>query len=319
MNVLFFASGAFAIPAFDRLRQSSHAIVGVVSQPDRPAGRGRVLTPTPLAAHAAALGYAVQKSDNVNAADFIDWVAARKTDVIVAIAFGQKLSDALLAVATAGGINLHGSLLPAFRGAAPVNAAILSGASVTGVTVIRLSNVMDGGDILASREVPIHDDQTAGELHDVLAQTGGGLVPEVLDNFAVGNIAGVPQRRDLISKAPKLSRAMGWVNFSEPATAVSARIRGLSPWPGCHICFIAPDGTKKIEAHVLKCRAVAPIAASAPGTVIDGLRIVCGTGAVELLAIVPLGRKQMDMRAFANGYGVKPGWSVISSPPEIRN
>ncbi len=319
MNVLFFASGAFAIPTFDRLRQSSHAIVGVVSQPDRPAGRGRTLTPTPLAAHAAALGYAVQKSDNVNAVDFIAWAAARQADVIVAIAFGQKLSDALLAVATLGGINLHGSLLPAFRGAAPVHAAILSGASVTGVTVIRLSNIMDGGDILASGEVPIGDDQTAGELHDALADAGAGLVPAVLDKFAAGNTAGTPQRLELVSKAPKLSRAMGWVNFSATAAAVSAGIRGLSPWPGCSIRFIAPDGIKTIDAHALKCRVVDVRSPSAAGTVLEGLRIACGTGAVELLTIVPLGRKQMDMRAFANGYGLKPGWMACSSPPEIRS
>lgn len=318
MNVLFFASGAFAIPAFDALRQSSHTIVGVVSQPDRPAGRGRVLTPTPLAAHAAALDYAVRKTDHVNAPDFIAWAAECKADVIVAIAFGQKLSDALLAVAPLGGINLHGSLLPAFRGAAPVNAAILSGARATGVTVIRLSNIMDGGDILAARDVPIGEDQTAGELHDALAQAGAGLVPAVLDKFAAGMLTGTPQRRELVSKAPKLSRAMGWVDFSATAPLVSARIRGLSPWPGCAISFIGPDGTKKIEAHVLKCRAVEVSTAAVPGMVVDGLRIACGTGAVELLAIVPLGRKQMDTRSFANGYGLKPGWMAHSAPPESR-
>ncbi len=311
MKVLFFASGAFAIPAFDALRKSAHSIVGVVSQPDRPAGRGRSLTSTPLAAHAAAAGFDVKKIQNANSPEFIDFAATIHADVIAAIAFGQKLSDELLASATCGGINLHGSLLPAFRGAAPVNAAILSGRKTTGVTVIRLTNVMDGGDILASRETEIGDTQTAGELHDQLAVLGGGLVPMVLDRFESGDFSGRPQQLELVSKAPKLSKAMAWVDFTAPAEAVSARIRGLSPWPGCQVHFVSPDGTRRISAQLLRCRAEQSGAGPA-GTVLHNLQVGCGQGTIQLMDIVPQGRKQMDVKAFANGYGLKPGWQVKS-------
>ena len=314
MKVLFFASGAFAIPAFDALRQSAHSVAAVISQPDRPAGRGRMLTATPLAAHAAAAGFEVKKIQNVNSPDFIDLAAAIHADVLVAIAFGQKLSDALLAAAARGGINLHGSLLPAFRGAAPVNAAILSGAKVTGVTVIRLTNVMDGGEILARQETGIGDAQTAGELHDQLALLGAGLIPMVLDRFESGNFSGEPQRQEMVSKAPKISKAMAWVDFTAPAEAVSARVRGLSPWPGCQVRFISPDGSKSIAAQLLRCRAEQNGIGPA-GTILENLTAACGQGAIQLMDIVPPGRRPMDAKAFANGYGLKPGWQIKSEPP----
>ncbi len=256
------------------------------------------------------------KTPNVNDPEFVAQVAAVKPDILIAIAFGQKLSDSLLATAPHGGINLHPSLLPAFRGAAPVNWAILGGHKNTGVSVIRISPTMDGGEILLRDITAIGEDETAGELHDRLARTGAALVEKVLDRLPSGSMKGLIQDATRVSRAPKLNKRMAWVDFNQPAAMVSARIRGLSPWPGCLAELISPLGQTRTTVILLKCRARSDDRLGQPaGKIQADLTIACRSGTVELLQVQPLGRKMMDFRSFVNGYGLQPGWLWRSAPP----
>ena len=176
MNIVFLGAGAFGIPSLDALAASAHKILHVFSQPDRPAGRGKHMTPTPVAQWALARGVALTRTENANAAENLQLLRDLKPDCLVVIAFGQKLSDELLAIAPHGGINLHSSLLPKYRGAAPINWAVINNDPLAGVSVIAITSVMDAGDILAAKSTPIGPSETAGELHDRLALLGAPLL-----------------------------------------------------------------------------------------------------------------------------------------------
>ncbi len=319
MNIVFLSSGAFGIPTLKLLLGGRHRILEVISQPDRPAGRGRHFTPTPVAEFARDHGLPVTTAANINDPESLSRMADLAANVMVVIAFGQKLSDHLLALAPHGGINLHASVLPDFRGAAPINRAILAGLTHTGVSVIRVSSRMDAGDILGVCHTPIGDTETAGELHDRLAVLGAPLLVQVLDQLESGAlIPATPQDESRASAAPKLSRAMGWVDFTRPATVVSARIRGLSPWPGCAVDVFTTEAKLRTGAIVHKCRANAdaPVpSGTAPGTVLPDLTIACGTGTLSILTLQPAGRKMMDLPSFINGYGLAAGYQLQSLPP----
>ena len=319
MNIVFLSSGAFGIPTLKLLLGGHHRILAVISQPDRPAGRGRHFTPTPVAQFAQDHGLPVTTTANVNAPELLAQMAALAADVLVVIAFGQKLSDDLLAKAPHGGINLHASVLPEFRGAAPINRAILSGCTHTGVSVIQVTRRMDAGDILGVCHTPIGDTETAGELHDRLADLGAPLLVHVLDQLDSGKpLPAIPQDESRASAAPKLSRTMSWVDFTQSATEVSARIRGLSPWPGCAVNVFTAEAKLRTGAILHKCRANtdAPIPPhTIPGSVLSDHTIACGTGTLSILALQPAGRKMMDLSAFINGYGLAAGYRLQSVPP----
>jgi methionyl-tRNA formyltransferase len=321
MNIVFLGSGAFGIPSLEALAASPHRLLHLISQPDRPAGRGKHLTPTPAAAWAAARNLPVTKTDNANGPDVLALLRSLAPACLVVIAFGQKLSDDLLAIAPHGGINLHSSLLPKYRGAAPINWAVINNDPVAGVSVIEVTNVMDGGAILATAHTPVGDSETAGELHDRLAALGAPLLPRVLDDLAAGTVQRLPQDKSLASRAPKLSRDTAWVDFARPAPLVSARIRGLSPWPGVQVELTDAAGKPRTLATVLKCRAL-PGGGHDPascGRVLPDRTVACGHGRLELLTVQPAGKKPMDLAAFANGYGYGPGASVKSvvRPPAV--
>ena len=219
-------------------------------------------------------------------------------------------------VASRIGSDLHPSLLPAFRGAAPVNRAILCGHKNTGVSVIRIAPTMDGGAILLQEMTAIGEDETAGELHDRLARIGAALVEKALDHLPSGSMKGLIQDATQVSRAPKLNKGMAWVDFNQPAEMVSARIRGLSPWPGCLAELISPLGQARTAVILLKCRAHGDAPpGQPPGTIQADLTIACRSGTVELLQVQPIGRRMMDFRSFANGYGLQPGWLLRSAPP----
>ena len=249
MNIIFLGSGAFGIPALDALAASTHRILHVVSQPDRPAGRGKHLMPTPVSQWVLEHQVPLTATENANAPDVLTLVRSLHSDSLVVIAFGQKLSEELLAVAPHRAINLHSSLLPKYRGAAPINWAIIHNDPAAGVCVINVTAKMDAGDILASASTPIGPAETAGELHDRLALLGAPLVVEVLDRLAHGTATRTPQDESLASRAPKLSREMAWVDFTQPAALVSAHVRGLSPWPGVHVELFDPAGRASRHRH----------------------------------------------------------------------
>ena len=283
-----------------------------MSQPDKPAGRKRELTPTPIAAWAMAQGLKVLKSDDVNTPEFVAQVATLSPDASVVIAFGQKLSPELIDAMGRLAINVHSSLLPKFRGAAPINWAMIENEPVTGVSVIGLAQKMDAGEIYAVAQTPIAPTETAGELHDRLAELGPGCVIKVLADLEADALAPLVQDHAAATRAPKFTKADGTVAFDQPAANVRARVHGLTPWPGCRVTW---RSAAEAVSHTLMLRRVADHAecvhaTQAPGTVQTDLRIKCAEGALELLEVQLPGGKALAFEEFVRGHKFRAGDSL---------
>ncbi len=306
MRILFFGSGEFGLPSLQAL-YATHDVAAVISQPDRPAGRHRRLTPTPVAAWAVERGLPVLRVADVNTPEFVARVAAYEARASVVIAFGQKLSPPLIDAMGQLAINLHASLLPRLRGAAPINRAILDGHTTTGVCVIGLAQRMDAGPMYAAVPLAIDPDETAGELHDRLARLGPEAVATVLDDLGRGALNPVVQDEALATKAPKLCKADGTVSFDATTDQVRARVHGLTPWPGCRVVWARADGT---DAGILLLRRVrvadAPSPSKPPGTVLDAGRVACEDGAVQLVEVQAPGGNPMPIDAFIRGHALGP-------------
>lgn len=306
MRIVFFGSGAFGEPTFRALREI-HEIILVVTQPDRPAGRRQKLSPTPIAAIAEKLGIPSIKPEDVNDPSVVREIRSFRADAFVVIAFGQKLGPELLADQFA--INLHASLLPRYRGAAPINWAMINGDEKTGVSIITLAPRMDAGEILMQRATPIRTHETAGELHDRLAELGAAPTLEVLQQHAKNALQPVAQDHSAATRAPKLTRADGIIDFTLPAQQIRARIHGLNPWPGCTV-FLANTPLK-----ILRVEAIDETTAAEPGTILDDGTIACGNGRLRLLSVQPAGGKSMAFTAFRHGHAVQPGDRLSPSAP----
>ncbi len=306
LRIVFFGSGAFGAPTLRRLMQQ-HDIAMVVSQPDRPAGRNRVLTPTPIAELAQDAGLKVFKPEDPNEDDSIERIRAAEAPVFIVIAYGHKLSEPLIEVADLA-INLHGSLLPKYRGAAPVQRAMMAGEHETGVSVIKLAQRMDAGLILAQRSITIDPLETAGELHDRLAELGPEAIESVLCEYVSGALAGKPQDESQRSSAPKLSKSDGTVDFNQPPHMVRSRIHGLTPWPSCTVLI---DGK---PLKILRVKEEQGETSAPPGTVLEGGRIACapGTGTVRLLEVQPPGGRPMSFEEYTRGHSLTVGEKCVS-------
>ncbi len=307
MRIVFFGSGEFAVPSLRWLGNSAHEIALVVTQPDRPAGRGKKSLPTPVAERAIQDRLLLERCEDVNAPAFLERIKALSPDLGMVIAFGQKLRAPLRELFSAGCVNLHASLLPKFRGAAPINAAILAGETRTGVTVFRLVDRMDAGPILVQRETMIASGETAGELHDRLAGIGCDAIDATLRLLSEKpNAPGEPQDESKATKAPKLSKLDGILRFDQPAEAIVRRCRAMWPWPGGRCRYVAANG--RSEEIAIGAAAVAPSSTSAaPGTFTDVLTVAAAPGAVEIHAIQPAGKRLMSWQDFVNGRRVQPG------------
>ena len=302
MKLVLLGSGAFALPTYQELARE-HDVSLVVTQPDRPAGRGRRLTPTPVAEWAEAAGLELLKTADASGADR-ERIRGAEADAWVVIAFGQKLAPELLDGRFA--INLHASLLPRWRGAAPINHAILAGDAITGNSVITLAERMDAGLILAQSRFEIGPSETTGELHDRLAADGPALVPRVLDEKSRDALRPETQDETKVTLATKLDkRRDGWVDFKATASEARCRINGLSPWPAATVRFKGED-VKLLRAQE---SVEAMDAQAAPGAVIDARRglIACGRGGVELMELQRPGKPVMPWRAFAQSRRIEEG------------
>lgn len=299
MRLVFLGSGAFGLPTLRSL-EARHDLLAVVSQPDRPAGRARRNTPTPVSEWAMAESKELIRPENVNAPEVVARIRGLAPDALVVIAFGQKIGEPLLEDLPA--FNLHASLLPAYRGAAPINRAMIDGCAETGVSVIELAQRMDAGAVHATRSLAIDPLETAGELHDRLAELGPEAMEDVLKALAAGTSEGMVQDEASVSQAPKLSRAESTVDFEHDASHLRARIHGLTPWPGCDIEL---DGQR---LRLLRVRvAEGPDEEVEPGTLLSGHRIACGSGALELLEVQPVGKRPMAFKDYLNGRRLEPG------------
>lgn len=293
LRIVFFGSGAFGLPTLRKLREQ-HDIVLIVTQPDRPAGRKRVLTPTPIGAFAEQHSMATIKPQSPNDPAVVEQIHAVGADAFVIIAYGHKLSEALLGDTFA--INLHASLLPKFRGAAPINWAMMRGEGETGVSVINLAQVMDAGAVLDQQATPIDPLETAGELHDRLAELGATPVLRTLQRWQRDELVQQSQDESLASRAPKLSKSDGTVSFDQHAAAVRSRIHGLTPWPGCTVRL--GDQTMKL----LRVEEVSenPVGRN-PGELADTGVIACKEGSVRILEIQPPGSRAMSWQEYIRG------------------
>ncbi|MAD78551.1 MAG: methionyl-tRNA formyltransferase [Planctomycetaceae bacterium] len=316
MRVVFLGSGAFGLPTLDAIA-ASHEVPLVVSQPDRRAGRGRRETPTPIAARvledqesgtgglAAAI---LHRTESVNEAEALAAIDAARPDALVVIAFGQKLGTRLLADRFA--INLHASLLPRWRGAAPINRAMMAGDRVSGISVISLADRMDAGEVHALRETPIDPGETAGELHDRLAALGPEAVLEVLGRLEDGRTESVTQDEALVTQAAKLARKDATIDFSVPATTVRAMAHGLVPWPGCEVAVSIPEGEsgpERLRIHRMVVDSKDVISDRPVGSVDEHGLVACGRGIVRLLEVQIAGGRVLTWDDFHRGRPLPEG------------
>jgi methionyl-tRNA formyltransferase len=312
MRVVVFGSGEFAIPTLRSIAADGHEIVGVVSRPDHPRGRGKTSQPTPLKAAAVDMGFDVLTPPDVNAPEVIRQMRRYGADLAYVAAFGQKIGEAVRSLFPVAIVNLHGSLLPALRGAAPVQWAVINGDHHAGVTVFRLVEKMDAGPILVQRRTTIGDDETADELHDRLARIGCDAVRAALELLEADPKApGTPQDASLATTAPKLRKEDGRIRFDVSARGLARRVCGLWPWPGALCEYRSADGARRHPVTLARARC-APIAvkrppAARPGTLDDILHLWAGDGLVEILEIKPAGGRCMSWQDFVNGRHVKPG------------
>ena len=309
MRIVFMGSAEIACETLTMLMQSPAVeVVGVVAQPDRRGGRKLQLAPCPAKRHAEALGVEIFTPDRVNTPESIAHIASWSPDVGVVMAYGQILRPALLDVPHFGFLNIHTSLLPRYRGAAPIQRAIANGDAVTGVTVMQMDAGMDTGDILAMDSVGIGETETAGMLHDRLAVVGARLLHTVLADLVAGRMISRPQPDRGVTYAPRLEKREGQIDWTQPARRLYNQVRGFNPWPCCYCHFVAGDGMQQmLRVVAAKC---VPGAYGVPGEILpdrNGFVVACGEGALQLLEVQPQGKGVMAGKAFLQGRRLVPG------------
>lgn len=295
----------FAVPTLQTLVREGLKPELVVTQPDRPTGRGRKPLPPPVKTAALELGCEVLQPATVSDTGFQARLSSLAPDFFVVVAYGHLLSAELLAMPRVAAINLHASLLPKYRGAAPIQRAIMNGETETGVTTMRMDQGMDTGDILLFETVAVDPQDTSGSLHDRLAQLGGGLVLKTMEGLQTGRISPVPQDHGKATYAPMLRKADGHIDWSLPVSRIFCRIRGVTPWPGA-FTFHNDLRLKIHRAHPIPEPVSAP-----PGTVLKSfpgeLRISTGNGVLQVLEIQGASGKRLPVQEFLRGYCLNPG------------
>ena len=318
-RIIMLGTGDFALPTFLHLCETGHDVVGLVTQPDRPQGRKQELIPSRIKLAAVAAVVPVFQPEDVNAPDAIAAIRTLEPDVLVTAAYGQILSAELLGVPRLGGVNLHGSVLPAYRGAAPVARAIERGETETGVTVILMNPRVDAGGMLSVATTPIDPDETAGDLEDRLASLGAPLVAQAVADLAAGNARVRPQQRLKVTKAPKLQKEHGLIDWSKPSRAVHDHVRAMQPWPVAYTFWLRPlvPVATQLRLIVHRTEPVTLPADQPAGTVVeaqgDRLVVAAGQGGVRLHTVQVAGRKSMPAADFLRGHPIYPG-DLFGSP-----
>ena len=305
LRLAFMGTPDFAVPCMDALMAAGHEIAAVYSQPPRPTGRGHRTQPSPVQARAEALGLEIRHPLSLKSPEEQAAFAALGLDAAVVAAYGLILPKPILAAPRLGCINVHASLLPRWRGAAPIQRALLAGDAETGVTIMQMEAGLDTGPMLLEASVPIGPDTTAPALQAELAALGARLIVAALDGVAAGALEPRPQPEAGVTYAAKLSRADSVLDWHQPAAVLERQIRALTPWPGVSIEL----GGERIK--LLAAEADATLTGAAPGTVVDAeLGIACGNGVLRPRLLQRPGRAPVDRRAFLNGTRVAPGTVV---------
>lgn len=326
MRIVFFGTPDFAVPTLEALLVSRHEVVGVVTQPDRPQGRGRRLHPPPVKVLAEARGVPVVQPERLKDAEFMEAVRAWRADLGVVAAYGKILPAALLGIPRLGTVNVHASLLPRWRGASPVQHAVMAGDSETGVTIMRVVPALDAGAMLARVTRRIGPDETAGGVEADLSLLGAVLLVGVVDALERGPVEETPQDEAAVTYAPRLTREDGRIDWTQPAGVLYDRIRGLQPWPGA---FTFRDGRRLVVLRAIAAGAPhndADVAQPEPGTagaplpgtlVVDSKRLLVACGQdtwLELVKVKPEGRPAMRADAYLAGHPVAPDTRFDAGP-----
>ena len=302
MRIVFAGSAKLGCPIIDMLLHvRRHDLVGIITQPPRPKGRHLHLSPCAVHAFANERNIPVLTPKNINTPESITEIKQLQPDLMIVVAYGQIFKQAVLDLPSAGCINLHASLLPKYRGAAPIQWAITNDEKETGVTVMYMNKALDAGDILATNVVPIEEHDTAGIVHDKLALAGVAVMCDVVDEIAAGTAIAIPQDHSQATYAPKLKRSDGHINWELPANILYNKIRGLNPWPACHTHF-KKHRLKIFGANIEEGNGI-------PGTVLElneqGPLVAAGKNAIRLIEVQPEGKRRMSGRDFVHGHQVK--------------
>lgn len=304
MRVIFMGTPEFAVPSLKRLLQDGHEVALVVTQPDKPVGRKHLLTPPPVKAYALTENLPVFQPEKLKTDEVYERLSAMRPDVMVVVAYGRILSQRLLDLPRYGCINVHGSLLPKYRGAAPIQWTVLNGEREAGVTTMQMDAGLDTGDMLKVVRRPVPEDMTSGELYGLLAEDGAQALSDTLRELEAGTLTRTPQPQTGDSYAPMLDKSLSPLDFTKPAPQLHNQVRGLNPWPSAS-CLL--DG-KTLKVH--RSRVAAGGNAAAPGTVVSAapLVVACGGGtALELCEVQYEGGRRMAAADFLRGHPLPAG------------
>lgn len=308
MKIIYMGTPDFAVAPLEAILKAGHEVTAVVTQPDRQKGRGREVQYSPVKECALAYGIPVLQPLKIKEKDAVEELRKYPADIFVVAAFGQLLSEEILNMPRFGCINIHASLLPAYRGAAPIQWCVINGEEKTGVTIMQMAKGMDTGDILLQKEVVLDEKETGGSLFDRLMETGAELIVEALPKIEAGELIPVVQKEELATYAGKITKDMGNIDFTKAAVTIERLIRGLNPWPSAFTHYKGKI-LKIWEADVVsECvNAENPV----PGTVIamdkESFTLAAGEGALRIRSLQPEGKKRMSCAEFMRGYEVKVG------------
>ena len=320
MRVVFMGTPAFAVPSLEALDMSDHEVVGVVTQPDRPKGRGQAVVPCPVKELALAKGLPVSQPEKIKTPEFLRQLSDWKPDVIAVTAFGRILPKAILDLPPMGCVNVHGSLLPAYRGAAPIQWALIHGDPETGITTMLMDEGMDTGAVLLQQTVPIEPKDTALELGARLAQVGGALLVETLTRLGAQAVVPRAQDHTRATFAPLLTKEDGVIDWTQSAAEIANRIRGLSPWPGSYTFhhehrLIIRKGRVDVQGGP------GGSDGQRPGTILavgpKSFWVETGEGRIEVLEVQPANKKRMSVEQFLQGYALR-AHETLGPQPERR-
>ena len=305
MKVIFMGTPDFSVGTLEALVEAGHEVVLAVTQPDKPKGRGKEMQFTPVKECALKYNIPVYQPRRVREPECIEELRKYEADIMVVVAFGQILPKEILEMTKYGCVNVHASLLPKYRGAAPIQWSIIDGEEVTGVTTMQMNEGLDTGDMLLKVEIPIGEKETGGSLHDKLAEAGAKLCVETLEGLEVGAITPIPQGETTTSYARMLDKQLGHIDWSKSAIEIERLIRGLSPWPSAYTNW--NDKVMKIWDAEL----VNSTGKGVPGTIVkvekDAFLVQTGNGLLKVCELQIPGKKRMDAGAFLRGYQVKEG------------
>lgn len=319
MRIVFMGTPDFSVPALKALVEAGHQVIAVVTQPDKPKGRGKEVQMTPVKIQAMEYGIPVYQPAKVREASFVEVLKGLEADVYVVIAFGQILPKAVLELPKYGCINIHASLLPKYRGAAPIQWCVIDGERETGITTMMMDVGLDTGDMLEKAVIPIEEKETGGSLHDKLSMAGGDLILSTLKKLEEGTLVRTTQTDEGTCYAKMLTKSLGDIDWNQDAVSIERLIRGLNPWPSAYtmwngktIKIWAADVIAGREAAEFLSESGVPAeTGTAPGTVVcsdkRGLVVCTGGGLLSIRELQMEGKKRMDTPAFLRGYPIPAG------------